>query len=239
MAPAVHLPPVSASVVIVGPVEALPAIRDRFDSGAELHVFPDSDALEALDHIIRHKPRIVAIERFFAATARGVAFITRLQADATLADCELRVIAREPAQDAGDDVRVVASAVPAREHPPTLDRHGTRRAVRSVMAEGVDVLVDGNPAVLVDLSVLGAQVVSTKVLKPNQRVRVTLSDARGIIRCGGAIMWAAFELPTGLPPRYRAGIEFKSPEIPLLAGFLDRHGADRAPAARDTPTPRP
>jgi len=63
------------------------------------------------------------------------------------------------------------------------------------------------------------------VLKPNQRVRVTLSDARGIIRCGGAIMWAAFEMPKGVSPRYRAGIEFKGPDVDLLVGFIERHAA--------------
>lgn len=206
----------------MGPVEALPALRDRLDSGAELHAFTEGDALEALDHIIRHKPRIVAIERLFAASARGVALINRIKADPSLADCELRIVALE------DAVTVVESTVPATtintaSPPVTLDRHGTRRARRVVMADGVEVLVDGSPAMLIDLSVLGGQVVSTKVLKPNQRVRVTLSDARGIIRCAGAIMWASFEMPKGVSPRYRAGIEFKNPDVDLLAGFIDRH----------------
>ena len=38
------------------------ALRERLDSGAELHTFTDAEALEALDHIIRTKPRIVALE---------------------------------------------------------------------------------------------------------------------------------------------------------------------------------
>jgi hypothetical protein len=212
---------VSASVVIVAPAEALPALRDRFDSGAELHAFTEGDALEALDHIIRHKPRIVAIERLFAASPRGVALINRIKADPSLADCELRIVAREDAAPAQEHVG--SSAIGTPNPTAALDRHGTRRARRVVMAEGVEVLVDGSPAMLVDLSVLGGQVVSTKVLRPNQRVRVTLSDARGIIRCAGAIMWASFEMPKGVSPRYRAGIEFQNPDVDLLAGFIDRH----------------
>jgi hypothetical protein len=215
---------VSASVVIVGPVEALPALRDRLDSGAELHAFADSDALEALDHVIRHKPRIIAIERVFAATPRGVALINRVKADPSLADCEIRIVAREVAPDV-NEARTTPLLTSPREQPAPLDRHGTRRARRTTMADGVEVLVDGNPAILVDLSVLGGQVVSTKVLKPNQRVRVTLSDARGIIRCNAAIMWATFEMPKGISPRYRAGIEFKSPDVDLLSAFIERHAA--------------
>lgn len=211
----------SASVVIVGPVEALPALRDRLDSGAELHAFTEGDALEALDHIIRHKPRIVAVERLFAASPRGVALINRIKADPSLSDCELRIVAREEAMAAAEPL--VPATISTPTPPVTIDRHGTRRARRVVMSDGVEVLVDGSPATLIDLSVLGGQVVSTKVLKPNQRVRVTLSDARGIIRCAGAIMWASFEMPKGVSPRYRAGIEFKNPDVDLLAGFIDRH----------------
>lgn len=214
----------SASVVIVGPVEALPALRDRLDSGAELHAFSDGDALEALDHVIRHKPRIIAIEGTFAASARGVALINRIKADPSLADCELRTIACEPAAESAEPLGLDPHLPP--EPPIALDRHGTRRARRVAMVDGVEGLVDGNPAMLVDLSVLGGQVLSTKVLKPNQRVRVTLSDARGIIRCGGAIMWASFEMPKGVSPRYRAGIEFKNPDVDLLAGFIERHSAE-------------
>jgi hypothetical protein len=213
---------VSASVVIVGPMEALPALRERLDSGAELHVFTDDDALEALDHVIRHKPRIVAIERLFAASKRGAAFINRIKADPSLADCELRIVALEVAKE---PLEIVPPTIGTSEPPVPLDRHGTRRARRVTMADGVEVLVDGSPAMLVDLSVLGGQVVSTKVLKPNQRVRVTLSDARGIIRCAGAVMWASFEMPKGVSPRYRAGIEFKNPDVDLLAGFIERHSA--------------
>jgi hypothetical protein len=203
-------------------MEALPALRERLDSGAELHVFTDDDALEALDHVIRHKPRIVAIERLFAASKRGAAFINRIKADPSLADCELRIVALEVAKE---PLEIVPPTIGTSEPPVPLDRHGTRRARRVTMADGVEVLVDGSPAMLVDLSVLGGQVVSTKVLKPNQRVRVTLSDARGIIRCAGAVMWASFEMPKGVSPRYRAGIEFKNPDVDLLAGFIERHSA--------------
>ena len=37
-------------------------------------------------------------------------------------------------------------------------------------------LIDGNPAMLVDLSTVGAQVVSATLLKPNQRVRLSFTE---------------------------------------------------------------
>ena len=94
------------------------------------------------------------------------------------------------------------------EPAPALDQRGTRRAARIRSRDGVEVAIDGNPAALIDLSMVGAQVVSPTVLKPNQRVRVTLGDGKTAIRCSGAVAWAAFEMPKGLPTRYRAGLDW-------------------------------
>ena len=67
--------------------------------------------------------------------------------------------------------------------------------------------VDGNPAALVDLSAVGAQVRVATVLKPNQRVRIAMGDGKAAVKCAGVMAWAAFEMPKGLPTRYRAGID--------------------------------
>ena len=72
----------------------------------------------------------------------------------------------------------------------------------------VDNQVDGNQAVLVDLSTLGAQLVSATVLKPSQRVRMALFDAQG--RSASTLLWRGPRSTAGAcsAPRYRAGIEF-------------------------------
>ena len=84
--------------------------------------------------------------------------------------------------------------------------------------------VDGNPAMLVDLSLVGAQVVSPTVLKPNQRVRVVIGDSRGGVKCAGAVAWAAFEMPKGMATRYRAGIDFgANADAPSIEIFAKKH----------------
>lgn len=216
---------VSSSIVIIGPAEAIPALRERLESGADLHAFTDVEALEALDHIFRYRPRIIALEHEFSSTSRGLALINRIKDDPGLAGCEVRVIAHDSALNRvtgrrGPHGSAVAVAEPSASQ---LDHRGTRRAPRTRVSDNVEVLVDGNPTMLVDLSVVGAQVVSASVLKPNQRIRMALSDARGVIRCHGAIVWASFEMPKGLPTRYRAGIEFKSADAEALSGYAERH----------------
>ena len=196
--------------VLIAAQALMPALKERTATdGHELLAFPDSDALRALDVITKRRPAIVALDRAFAASSRGSALINRIKADPALVHSEIRVVSHE-----GHYGRVIsepqrASEVAGISDAPTqmaqaLDERGTRGSPRVTMAKGVEVLIDGNAAVLVDLSVGGAQVLSATVLKPNQRVRVTLSDARGIVRLNGTVAWATFEIP----PRYRAGIEF-------------------------------
>jgi hypothetical protein len=218
---------VSSSIVIIGPADSLPHLQERFESGAEARVFSDADALEALDHIIRQRPHLIAIERTFSSSSRGRALINRINDDPTLAGCEVRIVAPDSALSrvAGGSKRPPhgVTAVAVDEPKSALDQRGTRRAARVRVADGVEVLVDGNTARLIDVSVVGVQVVSASVLKPNQRVRVAVSDGQGVIRCSGAVAWASFEMPKGLPPRYRAGINLLNADAEALSGFAERH----------------
>ena len=95
-----------------------------------------------------------------------------------------------------------------RAAPARLARHAPRRrAIR--IRPGVEIQLDGNPAIVVDLSVMGAQVISATILRPNQRVRISVPTDDFVMRFRGAVAWAKFELPKPTePPRYRAGVEF-------------------------------
>ena len=85
-------------------------------------------------------------------------------------------------------------------------------------------MIDGKPAALINLSVVGAQVVSPTILKPNQRVRMALQDPDGPIRCMAGVAWAAFEMPKS-GPVYRAGIEFFDAEAGNVERFIDANKA--------------
>ena len=211
---------------MIGPADALPELQGRLDSAAAVQTFTDSDALEALDHIISTKPAMVAMQEEFSATSRGTALINRIKADPSLAGCEVRVLARDSemsrvAVQRGD---AGGAAVAADEPAPALDQRGTRRAARIRTREGVEVAIDGNPAALVDLSMVGAQVVSPTVLKPNQRVRLIMGDGKTATRCSGSVAWAAFEMPKGQPTRYRAGIDWgMTTDAAAIEAFADKN----------------
>jgi hypothetical protein len=220
---------VASSIVLIGPADALPGLQERLDPSADIQTFTESEALEALDHIIRTKPVVVAMQDEFADSSRGLALINRIKDDATLSDVEVRVMAPNAAQNRVAVKRGThgGAAVAVDEATPALDQKGTRRAPRIRIKDGVEVSVDGNPAALVDLSKVGAQVVSATVLKPNQRVRITMGDGKAAVKCAGAIAWAAFEMPKGMPTRYRAGIDWGVvPEGSNVEGFAKKNKKD-------------
>jgi len=215
---------VSSTVLIAAP-EHLPALKARQDLAAA-QAFPDTEALRALDVITRQRPRVVALEKMFAATSRGTALINRIKADPALSGCEIRIVAHD-----AEMARVPSRPEPAvalAEPPPggaveaPLDQRGTRRAPRFRIVEGVEVMIDGNPATLVDLSLVGAMVVSPTILRPNQRLRMSLPDATRPIRFSAGVAWAAFEMPKD-GPRYRAGIEFFDADRDAVGKFIESY----------------
>ena len=215
----------SSSIVLIGPAGAIPSLRDRLASGAEVQTFTDSQTPDALDHIVRSKPRIVALEIEFSATSRGTALINRIKDDPELESCEVRVIAHDGALNRVAKKRKSGShiTVAMAEPKPALDPTGTRRAPRTSIRQGIEIAIDGNIATLVDLSIVGAQVLSPKMLKPNQRVRLTFTDGSAVIKCSGMIVWASFEMPKGMPTRYRAGIDLTTDDSKGLTAFAERH----------------
>ena len=95
-----------------------------------------------------------------------------------------------------------------------LARHAPRAALPR--PAGVEMQLDGNPAAVVDLSTVGAQVISPTVLRPNQKVRITHSDRR---------------LHDALPRRGRLG------QVRAAQG-AGRSRRNTAPAS-SSPTPTP
>lgn len=224
------------SVVLIAEADQLGALQARAEY-TDAQAFTDAETPAALEAIITGRPDIVAIERLFAKKSRGAALINRIKADTSLETVEIRIVSAESgaAKAAGrggsaaketaahDKSGGTAAAVAA--PPAALDQKGTRRAQRFKIIEGIEVLIDGNPAMLVDLSTVGAQVVSGTLLKPNQRVRLSFIENTKQVRFSAGVAWSAFELPKA-GPRYRAGIEFFDADPDAVGRFCDTNRAD-------------
>jgi len=241
-----------APAVVIAASNLMPSLRDRLADDGELRVFPDTEPIQALQAILELKPSLIVLERLFAATPRGAALINRIKNDPQLAHAEVRVMSHSgdysrvmvkgsgtpppepepPASGGGTAVateEVAAPAAPAvtTETPPrSLDWHGTRRAPRVRIRKGVEIQLDGNPAQVVDLSQVGAQVVSGTILRPNQKVRVSVPNDDFVMRFRGSVAWAKFELPDpSAAPQYRAGVEFSDADPGAVESFCQKNKA--------------
>jgi PilZ domain-containing protein len=202
--------------VVIGARDVLPGLTARASSmNGEVIAFSDGEALRALEAITKRKPKVVALERLFAVTPRGAALINRIKADPSLRLSEIRVLEHN-----SDYQRVIPR--PAAAAVPVVDQRGTRRAPRVKIQERVTVIVDGKVATLVDLSTVGAQVVSSGALKPSQVVDVAFADAVDKVKIGASVVWTAFQMAdTG--PRYRAGLDFLDADGGPIGAFAQRH----------------
>ena len=205
-----------ACVVLIGPAGTLPALTQKTAALGEVLAFPDADAPQALRTIAQRKPAVFVLERLFAATPRGAALINRVKADPTLTDTEIRVLAHD-----SDYSRVSPRKAPPEPQP--LDQRGTRRAPRFKIQPKALASVDTVKATLLDLSTIGAQLVTTLQLKPGQQVRTTLDDKTGSVRFIATVVWASFEISPKGVSRYRAGLEFTDADAVEVDAYIGRH----------------
>ena len=214
-----------ASTVLIGSTKALSNLPDQPDLNIT-SVFSDEETLKALDLITRERPPVIAIERTFASTSRGVALINRIKADPSLTVCEIRIVPSDGGvgyvteRSVEQASAAIATAVMA--PPVVLDPQGTRRVPRIPMADGTEILVDGTPTALVDLSLEGAQIISPNILKPNQRLRLMLTFGTTTVRVSGTVAWASLEMPGGRA-LYRAGVAFVRPDTAAIEQFCEKY----------------
>jgi hypothetical protein len=88
------------------------------------------------------------------------------------------------------------------------------------MVDGAEVSVNSKPATLVDLSLVGAQILTSSRLTPTQGVRFTFEDQGKMVRIRATVVWASFEATSGTPC-YRAAIEFLDVDEEPLQRLID------------------
>ena len=155
--------------------ESAPARRT-----AKCSTFPTLDALAALQTITKRRPqrgRAGAHVRHDAARRRAHQPHQGRPVAAGHRDPRPRprqrlLAHRAPAYRAGD-------------RRPSLDQRGTRRAPRFKMAGRVDVMIDGTHIGDLDFSTVGAQVMCSVALRPNQEVAIAWPGQHRVPREGG------------------------------------------------------
>jgi hypothetical protein len=193
--------------LLIGSEPLLAAWNARAGKGTQVISVVHTDVPLALEAIGTRHPEVVVIEQAVATTGPGSTLMARLHTERYTRGIDVRLLPPERAAD-------LMSSEPGDVHPQVwltvlanpLPARPQRRAKRMRTAENEEAFIDGSPVTLIDLSASGAQVRSSSVLRPQQRVKFVLSPKRGSIKTSAIVAWSTFEMaPT---PRYRAGIAF-------------------------------
>ena len=231
--------------IVVADATRMPAIRDALQTPGRALYFTAGNLASALDSIRTYQAKLVAVDALWAQTPPGVAFIDRVETLA-IADGDIRLIARLEGRwvttPRGSGSRVVTLSAPrvAAVPPPAsapavaaaqMAAISTRRAPRFLVRDPVNAVVESGSATLVDISVLGAQVVSGPVLRPNQKIKLALPDTGEMLHVMALVAWSTFEKPKLVSDAlYRAGIEFTGAAQQALEDYRMRHcGHDPIP----------
>jgi hypothetical protein len=207
-----------ATLVLIAAPELIPALRERVGDNDQVLTFADSEPLRALEAISVQRPPVIALERLFAASPRGAALIARIKGDPSLDGSEIRILSHDSNYQRISPRRRGLPPKVAVKPAPALDS-GTRRAPRFRMKESAEATIDNKPARLVDLSVLGVQLMGPDSLRPKQAVTVTLGPANSPLVVTGTVVWARLEL-SRKGPTSRVGIDFTDPDQTAIGAFL-------------------
>jgi len=207
--------------VLVADPQRMSALRDGLRLDGRVLRFMSTNLATALESIRTNNPGVVAVDAAFAETAPGRAFLDRV---ATLAVPSSGVRLVRQVNGAWSTMPLAGAAPPAADADAA--RLDTRRAPRFPVVNTLQAVVESSTASLIDLSVLGAQVVSEPVLRPNQKIKVALPDEGGTMRVTAHIAWSIYERPSrATDPYYRAGLEFADAAQQALEDYCRRHCA--------------
>jgi len=214
------------------------AIRETASIPGRMMPFGSNSLGSAMESVRAYRPKVVALDALVAQTPGGMTFLDRVE-QLGIPKCKVLLLVEHdghwstvPRNNAGN----LPAARPASGSgtqaappkpivaPPPAEIVSTRRVPRFPVRDSLDVTVESGCAHLVDISVLGAQVVSLPVLRPGQKIKVSLPDTDDTLNVVAQVAWSLFERPQlQVEPHYRVGLEFTDAAQQALEGYRQRH----------------
>ncbi len=234
--------------VIVADATRIDAIRRTVSLPGRPMFFPSTSIGSALSSIRAYRPKTVAVDAIFADTSYGAAFLDQVEALrisgaailllvetggrwSAIPRTAARILGRTQTEAASADPAVITPLRQALTSVPTsvpvaarADLSSTRRVPRFAVRDPLKVVIESGQAKLVDISALGAQIVSLPVLRPRQKIKIALPDTDEMMNVIAQVAWSTFErLRLESEPYYRVGLEFAGNFQDKLEDYRRRH----------------
>src|SRR4051812_7260880 len=213
--------------VVVADPQRMAAIRDGMPTPGRVLRYPTSNLSSVYESIRANQPGLLIIDSVFLQTPAGHGFVERIQ-QLALPKLVLQgaVFDRGRWMMAPIDAPPPAPAVPQNQRVVAVRDTGleTRRVPRFLVQDISEAMAEGTSIRVVNLSVLGAQIISQPVMRPSQKLKVGLPDASTTLHLTASVAWSVFEKqPTEPAPHFRVGMEFSDAAKEALEDYLKRH----------------
>jgi hypothetical protein len=232
--------PSDIAIIIADPT-CMGAIRETASIPGRMMPFGSNSLGSAMESVRAYRPKIVALDALVAQTPSGITFLDRVE-QLSIPKCKVLLLVEHdghwstiPRGSAGNLPQARPAGAPAPSKQVVATRPAapaeivsTRRVPRFLVKDSLDVTVESGCAHLVDISVLGAQVVSLPVLRPGQKIKVSLPDTDDTLNVIAQVAWSLFErTQLQIEPHYRVGLEFTDAAQQALEGYRQRHCGDK------------
>src|SRR5262245_24590726 len=153
--------------VVVAEPQRMTALRDGLPTPGRVLRYPTSNLASALESIRANQPGLIVIDSVFLNGQAGPAFLDRINNLALP-----KVVLQQAVLDRGQWTMTPLDQAPPAPRPAdnqrvvAVKRAGleTRRAPRYLVQDIAQAIADGAPIDVVDLSVLGAQIISQPMM---------------------------------------------------------------------------
>ena len=214
------------TTVVVADPQRMTAIRDGMPTPGRVLRYSTSNLASVFESIRANQPGLVIFDAVFLQTPAGHAFVERVNMLAIP-----KLVLQAAVFDRGrwtmaslDAEPPAAPVVPSVRVTAVTAGLETRRVPRFLVQNIAQAIADGSTIEVVDLSVLGAQVISQPIMRPSQKIRVGLPDETTTLQLTASVAWSVFEKPAKAPvPHFRVGVEFNDALREAIEDYCNRH----------------
>jgi len=213
--------------VVVADAARMAAIRDGLPAPGRVLRYTTSNLASVFESIRANQPGLIVIDSVFMQTPAGHGFVERIRG-LSLPKLVLQAAVFERGHWTMAPLDVQPAAVEAAPTPRIIAVTAgleTRRVPRFLVQDGVQATGEGDTIQVVDLSGLGAQIISQPLMRPNQKIKIGLPDKdTGIVHVVASVAWSVFEKSAKAPePYFRVGMEFNNAVREALEEYCRRH----------------
>src|SRR4051812_36780733 len=223
--------------VVVADPQRMTALRDGLPTPGRVLRYPTSNLSSVFESIRANQPGLIILDALFLQTPAGHGFVERIhQLALPKVVLQAAMFERGHWTMTSIDKQPPPPAVPQNQRVVAVRDAGleTRRVPRYLFRDLAEALAEGSSIKIVNLSVLGAQIISHPLMRPSQKLKLALPDDTTALQLTASVAWSVFEKPSDAPaPHFRVGMEFNDAVRESLEDYCKRHcSSDPLPIRR-------